>query len=137
MNDALLTIWHGLPFFVAHSATSLVILIAGIFIYTRLTPHDELALLRDGNVAGALSLGGAVIGLALPLAFSLAASVSLWDILFWGVVALVFQLAAFRIVDLILKGLSARIEAGEVSTAVFLVSVKLATAFINSAAIAG
>lgn len=137
MEEALLALWQGLPVFLVHSGISLLILAVGAFIYTKMTRHDELELIRAGNVAASLSFGGALIGLALPLAFSLAASVSLWDLLVWGVIALVLQIIAFRFADMILKDVSSRIEAGEISTAVLLVSVKLATAAINAAAIGG
>lgn len=137
MEEALLALWQGLPVFLVHSGVSLLILAVGAFIYMKITRHDELALIRAGNVAASLSFGGALIGLALPLAFSLAASVSLWDLLLWGVIALLLQIVAFRLADLILKDVSNRIEAGEVSAAVLLVSVKLATAAINAAAIGG
>jgi len=137
MNEALLALWNGLPVFLVHSAVSLLILGCGVAIYMWITKHDELALIRAGNTAAALSLGGAIVGFAIPLASSLAASVSLWDLLFWGVIALLLQLIAFRLADLFLKDISARIEAGEVGAATFLVSVKLATALINAAAISG
>lgn len=137
MEDALLTLWNGLPIFLIHSGLSLLILLVGVFIYTRLTAHDEVALIRDGNIAAAVSLSGAVLGLALPLAFSLSGSISLWDIVVWGVVALILQLLAYRLVDLFLKDLSTRIEAGEVGPAIVLLSFKLGTAFINAAAISG
>lgn len=137
MEEALLALWAGLPVFLVHSAASLAILVVGAYIYTLTTKHDEMALIRSGNVAASVSFGGAIIGLALPLAFSLAASVSLWDLLIWGIIALVLQLVAFRLADLVLKDVSSRIEAGEISAAVMLVSVKLATAFINAAAIGG
>jgi len=137
MEDALLALSNGLPVFLIHSAVSMVILLVGVFIYMKVTAHDELALIRAGNVAASLSFGGALVGLSLPLGFSLAASVSLWDLLVWGVIALILQLVAFRLADLVLKDVSARIEAGEMSAAVLLVSVKLATAIINAAAISG
>lgn len=137
MDDALLALWNGLPVFLVHSSVSLLILGCGVAIYMWITKHDELALIRAGNTAAALSLGGAVIGLAIPLASSLAASVSLWDLLFWGVIALILQLVAFRLTSLFLKDISARIEAGEIGAATFLVSIKVATALINAAAISG
>lgn len=137
MNEAILALWAGLPVFMIHSAISLVILLVGVSIYMWSTKHDELALIRSGNSAAALSLGGAIVGLSLPLAFSLAASVSLWDLVLWGFVALILQLVAFRLADFFLKDISARIEANEIGAAVFLVSIKLATAFINAAAISG
>lgn len=137
MQEALLSLWAGLPVFMVHSGLSLLILIVGAYIYTKVTRHDEVQLIRDGNVAASLSFGGAIIGLALPLAFSLSASVSVWDIVLWGGIALMLQIIAFRLADLFLKGLSKRIEAGEMGAAVMVVSVKLSTAFINSAAISG
>ena len=137
MEEALLALQEGFPVFLVHSATSLVLLALGIAIYMRFTKHDEIKLIREGNVAAALSLGGAIVGLALPIAFSLAASVTLWDLVIWGIVAFVLQIVAFRVVDLVLKDISRRIEAGEMGAAVILVSFKLATAFINAAAIAG
>ncbi len=137
MEDALLALWNGLPVFMVHSAVSLAILVFGIAVYMKLTRHDELALIRQGNLAASLSLGGAIVGLSLPLAFSLASSVSLWDLVFWGLVALLLQTVAFRIVDVILKDLSKRIEEGELGAAMLLVSCKLATAAINAAAVTG
>lgn len=137
MELALNSLLDGLPFFLVHSGTTLLMLIMGMFFYTRITAHDEISLIKEGNIAAALSFSGATIGLALPLSFSLAASVSLWDIVFWGIIALLLQLVAFRIVDLFVKDLSKRIEAGELGAAICLISVKLSTAFINSAAISG
>ncbi len=137
MDEAILALWAGLPVFLVHSMVSLAILVVGVVIYMHTTKHDEMALIRSGNSAAALSLGGAIIGLSLPLAFSLAAALSLWEVVVWGLVALVLQLVAFRIADVFLKDISARIEAGEIGAATFLVSIKLATAFINAAAISG
>lgn len=137
MEDALLTLWNGLPIFLVHSGLSLVILIVGVFVYTRITPHDEVTLIREGNLAAAISLSAAVLGLSIPLAFSLSVSISPWDIVVWGVVALILQLIAFRLVDLFLKDISKRIVDGEVGPAIMLLAFKLATAFINAAAISG
>jgi len=137
MDEAILALWAGLPVFLVHSLASLVILVVGVVIYMRTTKHDEMELIRGGNSAAALSLGGAIVGLSLPLAFSLAAALSLSEVVVWGIVALVLQLVAFRMADLFLKDISARIEDGEIGAATFLVGIKLATAFINAAAISG
>ena len=137
MDAVLDSLTAGLPALAAQTATTFAILIVGVVIYMWTTPHKELALIRGGNVSAAVSFGGAIVGLAIPLAVNLAFSVSVLDILIWGAVALIFQLVAFRVVDLMLKNVSARIEEGDMATAVILVSVKLATAVINAAAISG
>ena len=79
----------------------------------------------------------AIIGLALPLAFAMSASVSVYEILIWGPVTLLLQIIAFRIADLVLRDLPARIESGEIGAATLLVSIKLAVAAINAAAVSG
>ncbi len=42
------------------------LLVFGLYacLYTRLTPHKEWTLIREGNVAAAIALGGALIGIA-------------------------------------------------------------------------
>lgn len=137
MPPALESLIAGLPVFMAHSGATLGVLFVGVLLYVKMTAHDEMALIRENNHAAALSLGGAIVGIALPLAASLTASVSVLDIVIWGAVAVVLQLVAFRIVDLALKDISERIEAGEMGAAIFLVSVKLGTAFVNAAALSG
>lgn len=136
MAAVLDSLMAGFPVFLAHSALSLALLVLGVFLYMRITPHDELALIRGGNKAAALSLAGAMLGIALPLAFTLAGSVSLLDILVWSAITLLLQLIAFRVIDLVLTDLPKRIEADDLAAALFLVGAKLATAMINAAAVA-
>ena len=112
-------------------------LVAAIFIYIKITPYDELKLIRGGNTAAAVSLSGAIIGLALPLAFSMASSISVWEVLIWGPVTLALQLIAFRVTDIVLKDLPKRIVDAEMAPAILLVSIKLAAAAINAAAVTG
>lgn len=137
MDAVLQSLMSGLPLLMAHSAVTFLIVIIGVRIYMLVTPHDELALIRSGNAAAGLSLGGAILGIALPLAFVLAFSVSILDIVVWGAVTLVLQLIAFFVVDKILKNVSLRIEQGDMASAILLVSVKLTTATINAAAVSG
>ncbi len=125
----------GFPVLILHSSVTLAMLAMGVFLYVKITPHDEIDLLRAGNSAAAVSLAGAIIGLAIPLAFSMASSVTIWEILIWGPVTLFLQLIAFRLTDLMLKDLPKRITDGEMGAALFLISIKLAVAAINAAAV--
>ena len=59
----------------------------------------------------------------------------LFDLLIWGVVALLIQLLSFRIVDLILKDLPKRIERDEAGAAILLIAVKISSAMIIGAAL--
>ena len=127
----------GFPLTLLHAGVTLLILVLGTAIYALLTPHKEIALIREGNSAAALSLGGVMVGLAIPLAVSLSASTSVVEIAVWGAATVAVQLLVFRLVDLVLRGLPQRIQDGEVSAAALLIGAKLATALVLAAAVAG
>ncbi len=127
----------GFPVFLLHLGSATAVWLVALTLYLWITPHEELALVRSGNTAAAISTGGAAMALALPLAFCLAGSVNVWDIVIWGSVTLILQILAFRVVDFTLKDLPKRIENNEVSAAVFLAMFKLALASLNAAAVAG
>jgi len=127
----------GFPITLLHGGLTVLFLILGAALYILLTPHREIALIREGNVAAAMSLGGVLLGLAIPLSISLTASTSLVEIVIWGASTVAVQLLVFRIVDLILHGLPQRIQEGEMASATLLFAAKLATAIILAAAMRG
>jgi len=104
-----------------------------IALYMTVTPHHEAALIKQGNAAAAISLGGAVLGFTLPLASVIIHSVSLLDMAIWSVVALLVQLAVYRLVDFLLREISRRIEDGNVAAAATLAVASLAIGMINAA----
>ena len=126
----------GFPVALLHIAVSVGMLLVAAAVYLVLTPHKEIRLVREGNVAAAVDLGGVLVGLAIPLAFSLKGSTSLVDVALWGLATVVIQLLVFRLVDLVLHGLPKRIKDGEMAAAALLVGAKLATAMIVAAAVA-
>ena len=67
----------GFPVFLLHAGVTVAILFAAAALYVLLTPHREITLIREGNAAAAVSLGGVLVGLAIPLAISLKASTTL------------------------------------------------------------
>jgi putative membrane protein len=127
----------GFPLTLLHVLVALIILVGGAALYAFVTPHREIQLIREGNTAAALSFGGVLVGIALPLAFALAASTSVVEIALWGATTVVVQLALFWLVDLVLRGLPQRIKQGEVAAAALLVGAKLAVAAILAAAVSG
>ncbi|WP_287810981.1 DUF350 domain-containing protein [Pseudomonas sp.] len=103
------------------------------FIYTRMTPHKEFELIREGNVAAAIALGGAIIGFAIPASNVIAYSISLLDFVVWALIAGVVQLLAFFAASLVLKGVSARIQRGEVATGIYVAAVAISVGMLNAA----
>jgi putative membrane protein len=137
MDPALQAYVTGLPVFLFQGSLALLLWSVGVGIYVALTPHNEFKLVRDGNVAAGMTLGAAVIGIAIPMAATLSTSHSLLDLAVWGATSLVLQLAAFRVVDFLIKDLSGRIAKGEVAAASVLMGVKLGTALITASALVG
>jgi putative membrane protein len=127
----------GFPVTLLHAGITVVILFAAAGLYIMLTPHREITLVREGNAAAAVSLGGVLIGLAIPLAVSLKASTTLIELALWGVAITLVQLLVFRLVDLVLHGLPRRIQDDEMAAAAMLVGAKVATALILAAAVSG
>ena len=137
MSAVIQSFLAGFPVLVLHVSVTFAMLATAVFIYIKITPYDEIKLIRDGNMAVAVSLSGAIVGLAVPLAFSMASSISVWEVLIWGPVTLLLQLIAFRVADIVLKDLPKRIMDGEMGPAILLVSIKLGAAAINAAAVTG
>lgn len=124
---------NGLPPFLAYFAVAIVLVLIFIRLYTWITPHSELELIRANNPAAALAFGGALIGFALPLSSAITNSLSLLDCAIWGAVALVVQVLTFAVLRFSLKQLSERIDNGEVATGIFSAAVAIAVGLINAA----
>lgn len=109
--------------------------LTGLFlvIYLRLTPYAELALIRAGNLAAALSLSGALLGYVIALASAIAHSMSLLDMVSWGVAALLVQVVAYRLARLLFPDLPGAIERGELAAGVMAGALSLAAGLLNAA----
>jgi putative membrane protein len=126
----------GAPVFLLHIGVTLLMLIVGVVLYMWMTPYEDIKLVREGNAAAGIALGGLILAMAIPLASTLRSSVNVWDIVLWGALTIVLQMIVFKVMDWVLKGLPRRIEDGEVGAAVMLTGAKLAVGAINAAAVA-
>ncbi|MDP3411241.1 DUF350 domain-containing protein [Bosea sp. (in: a-proteobacteria)] len=123
-----------LPDFALFFGASLALVGVYLLVYTLATLHNEFGLIRQNNVAAALSLGLSLTGFALPLSSAVVHSTTVADLLVWGIVAIVVQLLVYLLVRIVLPNLSARIAAGELAAALFLGAASLAAGVINAAA---
>lgn len=123
-----------LPAFVAYLALGVFYFVAFVVTYIWITPQREMALIREGNLSAAISLGGAAIGFVQPLASAIAHSVSLVDLALWGLVAWVIQLLTHFVLRLVVRDLRARIEADVRSVALFVAIVAACVGTLNAAA---
>lgn len=108
------------------------------FIYQLATPHREAELIAGGNSAAAITLGGAVLGYAIPLATALTQTENLLEFAAWAALAGVIQILVFVIVRrLALPDVSARIDRGEIAPALYLLTLSLAVGLLNAASMTG
>jgi len=110
----------GLPAFLTYFCVSLIVVGAYLYIYTKITPHDEFELIRTNVPGAAVSLGLSLIGFSLPVASAVAHAANVIDCIIWSIIALVVQLIVYYLVRIPVPDVSKRIAAGELAPAVWL-----------------
>jgi putative membrane protein len=120
--------------FLAYFGIGLAVLVAAITIVTLVTPHRDITLIRQGNVAAATAFAGSLIGVALPLHAAISHSVSLVDALIWGMVAAAIQVVAYLIARAVSGRISNHITEGVSAAGVFSAGVAIAVGLVNAAA---
>ena len=122
-----------LPAFLAYFAVAIALIAVFLVVYLTATPYDEIALIRQNNSAAAISLSGAMLGFALPVANVIAHSDTLLDLAAWGAIAGVIQILAYLVARFTLPHLNEDIPAGKVAPATFLAVLSLTVGLTNAA----
>lgn len=122
-----------LPYFLTYFVASIVLLAIFLAIYTRVTRHDEWSLMQQGNIAATVSLSGAALGFALPLASVIAHAVSFIDLLVWAVVAMAVQLLSYFLIYAVQPDMTGALERGEMAPALQLATGGVVMGVINAA----
>lgn len=133
MNGTLLDSMQGLVGFGAYFLASLAYLLVFCIIYCKVTPYDELKMVREGKLAPAISFGGAFIGFVLPLQSAISHSVGFMDMLVWALIAMVVQILVFALVRLFFKDLVKQIEEDQLAAATLLALFAVAIGILNAA----
>jgi len=123
----------GFDDFLAYLAVSLLLLAIFIAIYIRVTPYREISLIRAGNMAASFSLSGSLLGFIIPLAAAVQHSVSLIDMVIWGVIAMFVQIFAFVAVKMMIPSITQDIPADKGAQGFFLGCASLGVGLLNAA----
>lgn len=119
--------------FLLSFVVSLCLLALFVALYSALTSHHEMTLIRAGNKAAALSLGGAVVGFVIPVSKAVAQSTSLIDLLVWAAIAFITQILAYGVASLLLPHLRNAIEDDQVASGILLTALSVAIGLLNAA----
>ena len=123
--------------FILFFGTALLMVGIFLYLYAIVTPYDDYKLIfEENNTTAALSFGGAVIGVSIPLYSALVSSVSYFDFLIWGSVAIIIQLI-FAFIVTRLKGkfsLEAKIEKDVVAVGILMAFLSVCIGLLNAGA---
>lgn len=123
-----------LPHFFAYFGAALGLAVVFLAVYVVLTPHKELSLIREGNGAAATQLTGTFLGFAVPMAIVIGHSVSIADMLLWGAVAAIVQLALFFAISrLLFPKISGRITEDCMASGIFVGGMGLGIGILQAA----
>ncbi|SMC26462.1 putative membrane protein [Andreprevotia lacus DSM 23236] len=102
-------------------------------VYCKVTPIDELGLIRQGKVAAALSFGGALLGFTLTLAATAIYHASYLPFLAWAGGAMVVQLLAYLVLSHVIRGMNEALEQNNVAMGALIGTVALVVGIANAA----
>lgn len=121
--------------YVIHLFLAAVLLVMFFMIYTRLTPYNEVLLIRQGNNAAALSLSGSLLGFSMTIASSLMHTANYQQFFLWSFGAMVVQILAYFCTTRALRMARDHIESGNTAFGGLLGAISLAIGAINAACI--
>lgn len=127
MNTTMQAFLAFLQYFVA----ALLLLGAFLAVYVRVTPYNEFELIKQDNAAAAISLAGACIGFAMPMAAAIYFTHDLLEMVKWAAITGAAQIAVFAL----LRRFAPAIEQGHTAPAIFMCAMSVATGVLNAVCI--
>jgi putative membrane protein len=118
-----------------HLIAAALLLCVFFVIYTRTTPFDEMALIRQGNVAASLTLGGALVGFSMTVASGLMHTDALASFLGWSAAAAVIQLLTYVLVTRLLHMSKQHIESNNIAFGILLASISISVGAVSAGAL--
>ena len=125
----------GFENYLLHLLTATALIMVFFVAYTYVTPFDEVLLIRQGNNAAALSLGGALIGFSLTVASSILHTDTYYQFLAWAVGAMIVQILVYVVTAKLLHISKGHIEAGNTAFGGLIGGLSLSLGIINAACI--
>ena len=121
--------------YLIHLLVAAVLLMLFFVAYTRITPFNEVLLIRQGNHAAALSLGGALLGFSATISSALVHTPDFEQFFAWSLGAMVVQVLAYAVTTRLLRMSKDHIEANNAAFGGLLGAISLSIGLINGACI--
>jgi putative membrane protein len=109
----------------------------GMFVFSLLTPFNDLEELRKGNTAVGLAMGGKFLSTGIILGVSAYTNHSIWFMALWFAVGYVCLVATYFVFDWLTPGikLSEQLQKGNAAVGTFLAFVYVGISFAVSSLI--
>jgi putative membrane protein len=121
--------------YLIHLLLAAVLLAVFFVVYTRTTPANEVLLIRQGNQAAALSLGGALIGFSITVGSALMHTANYQEFFAWAFGAMLVQVLAYAITTRVLNMSKDQIESNNTAFGGLLGAISISIGVINGACI--
>lgn len=121
--------------YLLHLSTAVALVMAFFVVYTRVTPYDEIALIRGGNCAAALSLGGTLLGFSVTVASALMHTSNYYEFVGWGAFAMLMQVLVYVVATRLLRMSKDQIEADNTGFGGLLGAISLSIGLVNAGSI--
>ena len=129
-----IAVWQYL-LYLKYFGVALVMLVVFAFVYLRITPARELELIKNGNIACALSLSGAMIGFCITLVSSMLHSVGMLSFVIWGVAAAIIQILVYFAATHLIKDANAELLNNNVAVGVLFFGLSVSIGILNAASL--
>ncbi len=133
MNEQLVAFLENLSEFFLFFVVAFALALLFVFVYTHVTRHNELALIKKNSTAAAVAFSGSLIGFALPLASTMINSINVIELVLWGVIALIVQVLVYLLIRLPMPRISERIETAAVAAGIWLGACSVVAGILNAA----
>ena len=139
--------WSSFVNFLTYLVVSIPLLLIGIKIFMLQTPYDEMKIIQDAaccdktakdeaGIAIAHDLGGKIVGQALVMASAVFHSVSVGDLIIWGIIGIIFQVLVYYVFEKLTPfKVAEELVKGNIAVGIFSSRLSFATGLILAALI--
>ena len=129
-----IAVWQYL-LYLKYFGVALLMLVVFAFAYLKITPARELELIKNGNLACALSLSGAMIGFCITLVSSMLHSVGMLSFMIWSLAAAVIQILVYFAATHLIKDANQELLNNNVAVGVLFFGLSVSIGILNAASL--
>lgn len=129
-----ITLWQYIQY-LKYFGVALLLLTVFIIFYIRITPVAELKLIKQGNLACAVSMSGAMIGFCITLISSMLQSVNLISFIIWGAAAMIVQILVYFIATLLIPKANFELANNNIAVGALFFGLSVSIGILNAAAL--